>query len=679
MESSPMSLFEKFIKEAYGSQYVIPVYQRNYTWKKNKQVKQLISDIERILTGETKRHFIGTIVYVITNTDFMVRERAVVDGQQRLITMFLCVYALKNIAEQKNELDIAKILRTSYLENNDEEKYKYRLKPSVSDDDAYKYITEDRIDEYVGTSQIMDNYKYIYDEFDKLVSQYGIMKVINAIRELYIVRIELDQDDDAQQIFESINSTGEKLTSADLIRNYILMNKDSDEQERIYNKYWLKLEKIFTDSKKVTEFIRFYLASKTYILSSEKDLYTAFKIYWENKLEDVEYDIILEELLNYAKHFERLYITTKDFDELGAELKDYKKLQSLMPAPFTMFILELYRKENITQKQTQDILKLINTYLMRRYLCGQDTSAISRYFPGLLKNVESQLKVEESYGKIVDICTYYVVNENRGKSASMPDDYQIQTYLKTANAYSLSNIRWVLEKIELYKNPAPVNLNSLNVEHIMPQTANEYWKEVSGLNEEDYVNVINRIGNLTLASSTDNSKMGNRDFEYKKSVLEETKHLKLNENILIKHNWTVSDIDERSDKLVNQIIEILPYPRTSYVILGKDKNRNIYLNSKSITANGYLNENNSVTIFADSQVKFDVLPNSETLKELRDDLLEQEIIEHKNGVVKFNQNFTFSSISSATDFILGGSNNGWNYWKDENDIVINISLRNQNN
>jgi hypothetical protein len=71
------------------------------------------------------------------------------------------------------------------------------------------------------------------------------MSVINTIREIYIVRIELDTDDDAQQIFESINSTGEKLTAADLIRNYIMMRRTNDEQEIIYEKYWFKLEKIF--------------------------------------------------------------------------------------------------------------------------------------------------------------------------------------------------------------------------------------------------------------------------------------------------------------------------------------------------------------------------------------------------------------------------------------------------
>ena len=150
MEASPMSLFEKFIKEAYGSQYVIPVYQRNYTWKKNKQVKQLLADIERILKGETKKHFIGTVVYNIVKTDFMVREREVVDGQQRLITMFLIAYALRNIAKAQGADDIAQAITSSYLENNSSDKYKYRLQPSVSDDDAYSYIAKDIIGDYEG-------------------------------------------------------------------------------------------------------------------------------------------------------------------------------------------------------------------------------------------------------------------------------------------------------------------------------------------------------------------------------------------------------------------------------------------------------------------------------------------------------------------------------------------------
>ena len=219
MEASPMSLFEKFIKEAYGSQYVIPVYQRNYTWRKNKQVKQILADIARILRGETKKHFIGTIVYNIVKTDFMVREREVVDGQQRLTTMFLIAYALRNIAKAQGEEEIAQVITSNYLENNTTDKYKYRLQPSVSDDEAYSYIAKGIIEDYDGKSLVMDNYNYLYSNLQAFSKEYSLMAVINAVREIYIVRIELESDDDAQQILESINSTGEKLTAPDLIRN----------------------------------------------------------------------------------------------------------------------------------------------------------------------------------------------------------------------------------------------------------------------------------------------------------------------------------------------------------------------------------------------------------------------------------------------------------------------------
>ena len=675
MEASPMSLFEKFIKEAYGSQYVIPVYQRNYTWKKNKQVKQLLADIERILKGETKKHFIGTVVYNIVKTDFMVREREVVDGQQRLITMFLIAYALRNLAKAQGADDIAEAITSSYLENHSSDaKYKYRLQPSVSDDDAYSYIAKDIIGDYEGSSLVMENYNYLYSSLEALTKAYSLMAVINAVREIYIVRIELDTDDDAQQIFESINSTGEKLTAADLIRNYIMMRRTNDEQETIYEKYWLKLEKIFPESKKLAEFIRFYLASKMYTLTTEKDLYQVFKDYWKVHDGENKYLEILEEVLHYARHYERLYLSEKQ-DPLGEQLLDFRKLQSFMPAPFSIRMLEHLRVGEITQDQAERTLKILNTYLIRRYINGQDTSAISRFFPGYLKNVEEQVEANGSFAQYVDICIYYLVNDNKANSKFMPDDTQLRSYLETANAYSLSNIRWVLDKIESHKNPAPVDLSALNIEHIMPQTQNEYWADVSGLDEDEYTKVVNRLGNLTLAASSDNSKMGNKDFAEKKKVLETTKHLKLNAPILAKDSWTVEDIDARCQVLVDKIIEIFPYEKSTYEVVGKDSKRYITLESKGIVARGYLNEDGSLTVYADSQVYFGTEPSADSLKEMRDDFLEKEIIIQKDGGYVFAQSYTFGSPSTATDFIIGGSNNGWNYWKDSTGQAINGSLR----
>lgn len=179
MKADPLSLFEEFIKGAIGSQYVIPVYQRNYTWKKHKQVQQLLEDIKKILNHETSRHFLGSIVYVITKTDFIVREREVVDGQQRLVTMFLMTYALKEIAFDNGDTQISDYLVHNYLENNEAGEYKYRLRPSVSDDDAYEYIATDRVSEYEGSSLIMENYKYIKSVLAGLVATHTLMEVIN--------------------------------------------------------------------------------------------------------------------------------------------------------------------------------------------------------------------------------------------------------------------------------------------------------------------------------------------------------------------------------------------------------------------------------------------------------------------------------------------------------------------
>ena len=674
MKADTLSLFEEFIKGAIGSQYVIPVYQRNYTWKKNKQVQQLLEDIKKILDKETSQHFIGSIVYLITKIDFIVREREVVDGQQRLITMFLLTYALKELAFEAGNLKISDYLIHNYLENNEQGEYKYRLKPSVSDDDAYLYIATGKPEEYVGTSLIMDNYKYIKSVLIGFIQTYGIMEVINAVRNLYIVRIELEAGDDAQQIFESINSTGEKLTPADLIRNFIMMNRNNSDQEAIYHNYWLKLEHVFPESKKLSEFFRLYLASKNYVLITEKDLYDAFKLYWKEALITETHTDILEDMSNYAHHFKRLYLSDKE-DELGVDILDFRRMQSLMPAPFMMRILEHYRADEITKAQTKTILKTLNIYLVRRYINDQDTSAISRFFPGYLRNVENQIKLR-SFAETCDICIYYLVNENKGKAAYMPDDTQIRMFLSTANAYTLSNIRWILDKIETTGNPVNVDLSSLSIEHIMPQTINEYWEKVSGLSEDEYTGVVNRLGNLTLAAQVDNSKMSNNDFTFKKSVLADTKHLRLNAEIYNKDSWTVIDIEERTQKLTDDIIKLFPYTQCNYTAAKEYSSRHISLTSGNIAALGYLNEDKTLIVFAGSEIRYSTSPNSTKLQELREDLLEQEIVEYKSGRHLFVQDYTFNSPSAATDFILGGSNNGWNYWKDENGKIINDSLRN---
>ena len=258
----------------------------------------------------------------------------------------------------------------------------------------------------------------------------------------------------------------------------------------------------------------------------------------------------------------------------------------------------------------------------------------------------------------------------------MPDDNQTRTFLSTANAYALSNIRWIIDKIETHGNPVKVDLSDLSIEHIMPQTGNDYWRSITKLSDDDYTILVNKLGNLTLAAVSDNSKMGNNDFDYKKSILKSTKHLILNSDICSKESWTIEDINNRTTELIEKILVLFPYVQTKYSINKDTIDRDITLTVGNISALGHLNKDNSLIVYSGSEIKFSTAPYSIKLKELREDLYEQEIIKCVNGRYIFEQDYIFTSPSAATDFILGGSNNGWIYWKDKNGRLINDCLRN---
>ena len=245
MEANPRKLLDEFIPEAMGKQFVIPVYQRKYTWTVKKQLIQLMKDLVTLIEDDTnmKQHFLGTIVYLENIVNYKA-ERSVVDGQQRLVTMFLIAHAMKSISEneyRRREID------ETYLQNYAEpvgSRYRQRLYPSVSDGDDYLTIAEERYDEInkESNSNIVQNFLYLQSELKSLVKEYTFDRVLYALKRFSIVYIKLDDRDNAQQIFESINSTGEQLTASDLIRNFIMMDKSNEEQTNLYTKYWRKLE-----------------------------------------------------------------------------------------------------------------------------------------------------------------------------------------------------------------------------------------------------------------------------------------------------------------------------------------------------------------------------------------------------------------------------------------------------
>ncbi|WP_248625310.1 DUF262 domain-containing protein [Enterococcus cecorum] len=387
MESNPRRLLDEFIPEALGKQFVIPVYQRKYTWTVKKQLIPLMKDLVGLIEDDTKQkqHFLGTVVYLENVIEYKT-ERSIVDGQQRIVTMFLIAHAMKSIAD--NEFRAREIDET-YLQNYSEpigSRYRQRLYPSVADGNDYLIIAEGRYDEIdkTGSSNIVKNFLYLQSELRDLVHKYGFDRVLYALKRFTIVYIKLDDRDNAQQIFESINSTGERLTASDLIRNFIMMDKSNEEQTTLYRKYWRRLEEVFDSSKEMEDYFRYYLAAMTGEYSAKHVLYQAFKNYWRDQKE-LNYDELLEKLVRYSSYFSSLYLKEPS-GKYADVLKDFQNIESMMPAPFVLELSEWYYYEHkITEFQYFEVIKVINVYQIRRYFNGDDTSRVSKAFPTYLK------------------------------------------------------------------------------------------------------------------------------------------------------------------------------------------------------------------------------------------------------------------------------------------------------
>lgn len=670
MEANPRKLLDEFIPEAMGKQFVIPVYQRKYTWTVNKQLKQLISDLKELIANDNKEHFLGTIIYLETNVNYKT-ERSIVDGQQRLVTMFLIAAALKSLADNKYR---AELISQQYLENMPEppeSKYRQRLYPAVSDEDDYKLVIANRYDELRDkNSNIAKNFLYLQNQLSKLIETYNFDQVLFALKRFTIVYIKLDKHDDAQQIFESINSNGELLTASDLIRNFIMMDKSNHEQTMLYNNYWKILENTFDSSKKIEEFFRFYLASVTNELTEKKNLYTAFKRFYIEQKQQSDDELLLQHIVRYAKYFSMLYYD--DLKKPREELEDYRVISSMMPAPFMLAISDLcFHKGSITEEQFYGVMKIINTYLIRRTFAGMDTSRVSRAFPVYLKRVKEIVKTN-GYKDIEDIIIYVLVNKNRSNNMALPTDKNLESFMMGANAYTMNLTHWLLEKIENHENNAKLDMSSFEVEHIMPQTSTDYWVKQAGVADEDYTNLVNTIGNLTLVTKSDNSAAGNRNFETKKKVFNTTLHIHMNNDLFAMNSWTSKDINERSKKIISILINMFPYLRAKRDYEFKE-NCKVYLSAQGIYAEGYLNADNSLTIYPGAQLLSSEKINGRVAK-IRNDMLNNGDLKEIDGQLILQSRYT-SSPSNTAELLLGGSRNGWNYWKSSNNIAIGDDLR----
>ena len=681
-----------FLNSIRNTQFVIPVYQRNYIWQTNKQVKKFIDDYELVLKGSVDKHFIGILMFLIINRSLSIKEFSVVDGQQRLITIFLFLQSLKEIAEENGKQEFAEQIVNKYLTNpevEDDYEDKLKLKPLVSDDAVYSKIImnqQDALSNDEKKSNVYKNYAYIKNKLKSLFFSYSIEDLLEALDKFYFVIIPLGGQDKPQEIFETINSAGAELSKADLIRNFILMNIESNLQDTLYSQYWQPMEDLFAKNGKMENFFRMFLANQNYVLDNMEDIYNVFQEWFLTQKNECGKDTeeILKLIVQYANYYYNLFIsnTVPLESPIKESLIEFKKSTIEPTAPILMEIYRLYETKDpngnrlVSAESFSNIINLFNTYNIRRNLCNLRTGVLTRIVPPMLKDIIEDCNGD--YSNIYNSCVKFLVDNNKGKASHMPDDSYMKLNLSAINAYALkSYLKVAFEKLEscifnedntsYTKNPAIIDFSNLSIEHLMPQTITPEWYETLKINAGEYETQLNRIGNLTLATHSDNSRMSNNPYDYKREVLSRSGHLNMNREILEKEEWNLEEIEDRTNKLIDRICLVYPYESSCEPEL---KKYSIYYKKNNCDVFAYIYEDGTVEVQADSYIEKENYNNSEIKDYIEDNIL----ISNGNGY-NLVETLTFESLKKTSEVLFDSSNNMWEDWKDSNNISLNFELR----
>ncbi len=544
------------------TQFVIPIYQRNYDWKKA-HCEQLINDI--LDAGKSERiHFIGSIVYVHDGVySSSIKELVVIDGQQRITTITLLCIALYHYLKEKTPKDIQanKILKQFIVNEFAEESQRLKLKVSENNDADLKALINDYGIADNNFSNIVNNYKY----FKHQISEENIDTILRGINMLVFVEVSLDRiQDNAQRIFESMNSTGLDLSQADLIRNYILMNLSAKEQYDIYKKYWEYIEiatRVGVDNK-MSEFIRDFLTLKTKSITKKEDVYKAFKQKFPHQNLD-QLECVLSEIKQLAKPYSRLLSPKKEEDKtIQQEIKNINLLEINTSYPFLMKVYDDYLIEKIDKECFYRILRFIQTFAIRRFILELPTNALNKIFMVLYEKIDQCNYEESMYRYIMSL----------GGKQRMPNDNEIREKLKDKDIYSArgKNKEYLLSQLENWQNKEFVEIlgnDEITIEHIFPQNPSNEWK--IRLNKEEYnefaTTYLHTLGNLTLSGN--NGLLANKTFEQKKIMNKDGKEqgsiysrLWMNSYLKTISVWNRETYIERTKILTDRFIEVWKLP-----------------------------------------------------------------------------------------------------------------------
>ena len=546
-------------------QYLLPIFQREYAWEQEEWQTLLDDVFETYREGKRSKHehFLGSLVVIEEDSDVpLFHSYTLVDGQQRLTSISLILCALRDCLDGVDPL--RETIQDCLLNTKVNGDLRYKILPTEKYDDKSTFCAIIDGNSADGCrSRIAGAYDFFLDRLrDSLkspeVEAHGLFESI--LTALYIVFIELDRTDKPYKIFESLNHKGKALTEADLVRNYIAMRLPAERQHELFHAHWSEIENLLSEQEltaripEVTAFLRHYLAFCSGELPREDRVYVGFRDRVEKYLK-ADDDIFIDEietLHRFAGYYDKLLRPHGESDRsIKEQLERLNILQATTAYPLLMHFYNVYDTESISTDEFVRVLRVIENYLVRRFLAGEPTNYHNSMFTSLARNLsltggQSAATLEGALGE-----------------RNYPSNNRLRRRLSWNRIYSSGKskrLAFVFESLNQRFDSDIALAGPATIEHIMPQRLSAEWRAHLGENwQEVHRDFLHTIGNLTIVTQDWNTrKLSNKPFAEKRKELENHGiHLnaKYFNQILA---WNASAIKERADYLAGLALDVWP-------------------------------------------------------------------------------------------------------------------------
>lgn len=530
-----------------SKQYVIPLFQRPYSWNQ-KHWSTLWQDVMDLVDDSSARpHFFGsTVTAPARSVPQGVGKWLLIDGQQRLTTTQLFLAGLRDAAIHADAQSLAqKIEGQSLLTAYEVDDEQLKVLPTQGDREAFRAIVR-------RTTPLPSRLTDCYDYFlSRLKTRKGLSAefleavYLVVVDRLSLVGITCDEQDNPHLIFESLNAKGEKLTAADLIRNFLLMRIHVNEQQNVFDQHWRPIQEALNDQ--LTEFVRHYLMKEGKIIKSA-DIYFELKDRLSSATPE-QTKQFLTELHRHGIYYAR-FIKPAEYEtdrDISASLNRLRVIEATVAYPLLLRVFDAVYQGSLTRDQLLQLLNILESFLIRRSVCGYPSNQLRKILPPIF----------DAVGGPGESFVAGVREQLGGKRC--PDDKTFADALLTQPLYATAKrgtrLRIMLERLEeSFEHKEPADLSIAQIEHVMPQTLTPEWVEELGDDaQEHHARLLHTLGNLTLTGY--NPDLSNRPYNEKRKLLRNS-HFELNRHFDQVEQWTPAAIEARARSIGERALTI---------------------------------------------------------------------------------------------------------------------------